>query len=111
VIVYLLVCCLKNPSFTKCILLGLVIGPANLNHASSLLFGPLSVSIVLLMNGVRKAKAWKFSFSMVVTILAVLSPWILRNYLVFDAFVPVQGGFGYQLYIGNPSAVSRDIFG
>src|SRR3984957_14799989 len=33
--------------------------------------------------------------------IAVLSPWIVRNYEIFHRFIPVRSGFGLELYIGN----------
>jgi 4-amino-4-deoxy-L-arabinose transferase-like glycosyltransferase len=33
--------------------------------------------------------------------IAVLSPWIVRNYELFHRFIPVRSGFGLELYIGN----------
>ncbi len=33
--------------------------------------------------------------------VAVLSPWIGRNYELFHRFIPVRSGFGLELYIGN----------
>ena len=33
--------------------------------------------------------------------LAMLSPWLVRNYMLFHQFIPVRSGFGLELYIGN----------
>jgi hypothetical protein len=33
--------------------------------------------------------------------LAVIAPWTLRNERVFNAFVPLRGNFGVELYLGN----------
>jgi hypothetical protein len=33
--------------------------------------------------------------------LAILSPWMIRNYLVFHHFVPLRANFGAELYLGN----------
>ncbi len=33
--------------------------------------------------------------------LAVMSPWLVRNYELFHRFIPVRSGFGLELYIGN----------
>ena len=33
--------------------------------------------------------------------VAVVSPWIVRNYEVFHQFVPVRDGYGLELYLGN----------
>jgi hypothetical protein len=33
--------------------------------------------------------------------LAILSPWMVRNYIVFHQFVPLRANFGAELYLGN----------
>jgi hypothetical protein len=33
--------------------------------------------------------------------LAVLSPWIIRNYRVFGQFIPLRDNFGMELWLGN----------
>jgi len=99
---YLLLRCLKNPSLTNCIFLGAVISVANLNHAGSLLLAPLSALVIGSSIGIRKITAWRNSIVVLVTAASLLTPWILRNYVVFHHFVPIRSGFGYQLYIGNP---------
>lgn len=33
--------------------------------------------------------------------LAVVTPWTVRNWQVFHAFVPLRGNFGAELYLGN----------
>jgi 4-amino-4-deoxy-L-arabinose transferase-like glycosyltransferase len=39
--------------------------------------------------------------------LAVLSPWIVRNYETFHQFIPVRSGLGLELYIGNNGYSAR----
>jgi 4-amino-4-deoxy-L-arabinose transferase-like glycosyltransferase len=36
-----------------------------------------------------------------VAAIAVISPWIVRDYEVFHRFLPVRSGYGLELYIGN----------
>ena len=36
-----------------------------------------------------------------------ISPWIIRNYEVFHEFIPIRGGFGLELYIGNNGYSAR----
>src|SRR5262249_13795870 len=33
--------------------------------------------------------------------ILVVTPWLIRNYLVFHRFVPIRSGLGLQLYHGN----------
>lgn len=37
----------------------------------------------------------------VLATVAVLTPWIIRNYQTFHHFIPIRGGFGLELYLGN----------
>lgn len=39
--------------------------------------------------------------------LAVMSPWLIRNYELFHKFIPVRSGFGLELYIGNNGYSTR----
>jgi 4-amino-4-deoxy-L-arabinose transferase-like glycosyltransferase len=50
----------------------------------------------------RLARPWKAQMIAVAFAgIAVLSPWIVRNYELFHRFIPVRSGFGLELYIGN----------
>ena len=100
---YLLFRCIKKPTITNGFLLGMTIGIANLNQASSLLIAPLAVAMILISFGIRDKNAWRTSLILVMTTGILLSPWIVRNYVVFGTFVPVRSGFGYNLYLGNPA--------
>ncbi|HEV2400010.1 MAG TPA: glycosyltransferase family 39 protein [Candidatus Sulfotelmatobacter sp.] len=39
--------------------------------------------------------------------LAIMSPWIVRNYETFHRFIPVRSGYGLELYIGNNGYSTR----
>ena len=39
--------------------------------------------------------------------LAIMSPWLVRNYELFHKFIPVRAGFGLELYIGNNGYSTR----
>lgn len=39
--------------------------------------------------------------------ILIISPWIIRNYEVFHEFIPIRGGFGLELYIGNNGYSNR----
>ena len=50
----------------------------------------------------RQDKGWKIPMAAAaLSALAVMSPWLLRNYELFHKFIPVRSGFGLELYIGN----------
>ena len=39
--------------------------------------------------------------------IAIMSPWFVRNYVVFHKFIPVRSGYGLELYIGNNGYSTR----
>jgi len=56
----------------------------------------------------RQGRSWALSgFVTILAVLAVLSPWIVRNYETFHQFIPVRSGLGLELYIGNNGYSTR----
>ena len=56
----------------------------------------------------RQDRPWKMpAFAATLALLAVLSPWIVRNYEIFHKVIPVRSGFGLELYIGNNGYSTR----
>jgi 4-amino-4-deoxy-L-arabinose transferase-like glycosyltransferase len=56
----------------------------------------------------RLARPWKTELiAAAVAGIVTLSPWLLRNYVVFHRFIPVRSGFGLELYIGNNGYSTR----
>jgi 4-amino-4-deoxy-L-arabinose transferase-like glycosyltransferase len=50
----------------------------------------------------RHNKGWlRPSIAAVLCVVAVMAPWIIRNYLAFHKFIPVRDSLGLELYVGN----------
>ena len=50
----------------------------------------------------RQGKRWLLPVSVAaLCVVATMSPWIARNYLVFHKFIPVRDSLGLELYVGN----------
>jgi hypothetical protein len=50
----------------------------------------------------RKRQSWMLPMSVAALgALAVMAPWLVRNYETFHRFIPIRSGFGLELYIGN----------
>jgi len=50
----------------------------------------------------RRGSSWAVPMTAAaLAALAIMSPWIVRNYELFHKFIPVRSGFGLELYIGN----------
>lgn len=82
--------------------LGILYGIAFLFEPSLCAFLPVSVVIAFLAGlGEYGKKAWIYPALVLLTSLAILSPWTLRNWIVLDRFVPVRSDFGLNLFVGN----------
>jgi 4-amino-4-deoxy-L-arabinose transferase-like glycosyltransferase len=83
------------------ILFGALCGVAALTEPVTLAVLPF-LGIYTLYRRYRLARPWKAQ--MIAVALAgvvTLSPWIVRNYMLFHRFIPVRSGYGLELYIGN----------
>jgi hypothetical protein len=95
--------CLEKPSTRRGTVVGALLGLACLTLSPFQVFVPLTVILVLLMSKSRPGARWKTAAAIAVTTTVVISPWTIRNYLVFGEFVPVRTGAGAAAHQGNPT--------
>lgn len=98
----LIIWCLEKVSVRRGIILGLVLGFTCLTLAPTLLFIPISALLVLSSARPLRPVVWRTALSIFLTACVVVSPWTIRNLLVFDEFIPVRTGFGLNAHIFNP---------
>jgi hypothetical protein len=93
---------LENSSRTRdWIVFGLFGGLAALTEPVTLAVVPL-LGLWTVYRRYRTNVPWKAPMmAAAVAALAVMSPWLVRNYELFHRFIPVRSGFGLELYIGN----------
>src|SRR5579863_1542146 len=83
------------------LLFGLFGGLAALTEPVVLAVVPL-LGLWTVYRRIRTNVPWKSPMvAAALAALAVMSPWIVRNYELFHRFIPVRSGFGLELYIGN----------
>jgi 4-amino-4-deoxy-L-arabinose transferase-like glycosyltransferase len=83
------------------VLFGALCGIAALTEPVVLAVLPL-LGIYTLYRRFRLSRPWKSqTIAVALAGIAVLSPWLVRNYELFHRFIPVRSGFGLELYIGN----------
>jgi 4-amino-4-deoxy-L-arabinose transferase-like glycosyltransferase len=100
---YLLLWSLEKVSVKRGVLLGLMLGFSCLTLAAGMFFIPVAALLTLILKRPVKPLAWGPALAIVVTACVVLSPWTLRNYLVFGKFIPIRTGSGVSLHQSNPS--------
>jgi 4-amino-4-deoxy-L-arabinose transferase-like glycosyltransferase len=89
------------------ILFGVLCGISALTEPVVMAVLPL-LGIWTLYRRYRLGRPWKAQ--MIVVALAgaaTLSPWLVRNYMLFHRFIPVRSGYGLELYIGNNGYSAR----
>jgi len=91
-----------EPNFRFDLLLGTLLGVAFLTIASSQVFIPVVVAFVIFVRGWNRGRSWVSAGIIVVCVMAVISPWTIRNWQTFGEFVPVRTGSGLAMHQGNP---------
>ncbi len=93
---------LENSSRTRdWILFGLFGGFSALTEPVILSVVPL-LALYTVYRRYRLKRAWFLPMTAAaLSALAIMSPWLVRNYELFHRFIPVRSGFGLELYIGN----------
>jgi len=99
---------LENSSRTRdWLLFGLFAGVAALTEPVVLSVVPF-LGLWTLYRRYRLELPWKAPMlAAAVAAVAVMSPWLVRNYELFHRFIPVRSGFGLELYIGNNGYSTR----
>ncbi|WP_263367112.1 ArnT family glycosyltransferase [Edaphobacter bradus] len=91
----------ENSSQTRqWLLFGLLWGVIALTTSTLLLFLPVC-GLWILIGTRHRPHALRNAVFAGIVCLACLTPWELRNYKVFHAFIPIRGNLGVETYLGN----------
>ena len=90
----------ENPAPIRWVGLGLSLGLAALLRQTVLLFAPFLLLWLFMELRARGVRWWYFALPVVIIFL-VISPWTLRNYLVYREFLLLNSNAGYALYASN----------
>ena len=90
----------RSPSFLWKIITGILLGLSALTREGALLvlFGFLIWHVIFSKNLLLSLKRW---WVLALFTLLTISPWTMRNYLVFGKLVPVATNGGINFYMGN----------
>lgn len=87
----------EKPSLTRWLLLGLAIGMASLLRQTILLIVPFLLAWLFWELKNQGVRWWHFVLPIVVVIL-VITPWTVRNHLVYHEFLLLNSNAGYALF-------------
>ncbi|MEX1017404.1 MAG: glycosyltransferase family 39 protein [Phycisphaeraceae bacterium] len=94
--------CLDRPSPWRGGAWGTLLGVTALTYAGTQLLAPAAAVVLVCGRGRGGGRAWLPALALLVATAAVVAPWTVRNYVVFDAFVPIRTGVGQIAQMGNP---------
>ena len=98
--VFLLLAAADRPSSNLAVLAGGCLGLAALTRPTSILLAPLFAAPLGDRRYPFRARA-HLAASAILGLFLSVAPWLLRNALVFHAFVPISDSFGAAFYDGN----------
>lgn len=87
-------------TLSRWLLFGLLWGLLGLSNPSLLLFLP-AAGLWVLRGTHEIRKQIGFASVAALAFLLCISPWVIRNALVFHRFIPMRANFGAELYLGN----------
>lgn len=101
---------LTQERLSRALLSGIVFGAATLTKTQTLILpGFLFAGVFLAApSAVALRKLAILGCAVYVTAILVIAPWTYRNYIVFDAFIPVSTNGGWTLLTGNNPEATGD---
>ncbi|GJM23741.1 MAG: hypothetical protein DHS20C16_01560 [Phycisphaerae bacterium] len=89
------------PSRKRCVAAGCTLAIASLTRAAILYFAPFLLAWLVVSHARDRSRAIGRSALVGLALLAILAPWIVRNYQVHDALVLVDTNGPYNVWRGN----------
>jgi hypothetical protein len=100
---YLLLWSLEKVSAKRGVILGSLLAFSCLTLSAGMMNVPLAALFTLIFKRPVKPLAWGPALAIVFTFFVIVSPWTLRNYLVFGQVIPIRTGIGLALHQSNPA--------
>jgi 4-amino-4-deoxy-L-arabinose transferase-like glycosyltransferase len=97
----------EKPTPMRFVWLGLALGLASLLRQTMLLVAPFLLAWLAWELRQQRVRWWTFGLPVAVVGL-LIAPWTIRNYLVFDRFLPLNSNAGYALYASNNPNLETD---
>ena len=97
---YLLLSLSQRPSYPKATFTGALLGLSNL---MSPVLQPFTLLALFWLGGLfrKTRRGWMYPVIVFAVCLATVTPWLIRNYVVFHRLIPIRTSFGYNLWLGN----------
>ena len=95
-----------SPNARNALLLGVTFGIALLTEPAILCIAPAIALAMITTTELPVARRFMWIGIAIGIAVIVVSPWTIRNYIVFERFVPVKSPLGYLVWAGNHEGAS-----
>jgi hypothetical protein len=96
--VYFLVQAIKRPRLVTFIIAGALVGLSCWLRANALLLAPFMAAIIPIL--LERGKRLRYALALVGGAILIIAPLTIRNYIVYDYFIPVSLGAGQTMLEG-----------
>lgn len=80
---------------------GAIWGVSALSNTATLAFLPFAAGWILWRRRDELAATLTKGIAAAAVCIAMVTPWLVRDYTTFHKFIPIRGNFGLELWIGN----------
>ena len=95
-----LVALFRHPHVALVALAGAFLGVLALTRPGSIFYLPVLLTVLWLCSASRRQR-WFWANIAMVSVVATILPWTIRNALVLDAFIPLTTNGGVNFYVGH----------
>jgi len=99
--IYLCICAMRSPQFWFCLAGGAVLALGALTRSMLLYFLPLAAAVVGMLSPGPRRRRVLLGLTVLMGGVLIVAPWTLRNYGVYDQFIPIDFSDGIPLFEGN----------
>ena len=99
-----------NPTYTNSLITGILLGVTLLTSNVIVPLLPIIVIWLLISLNIAIERRYKYVFSVLSAILLVVSPLLIRNYIVFREFPLMKSTTGTNLWLGNNPQASGTFY-
>ena len=108
---WIILCLMRETNLKNGIITGIATGISALAKPVTLLFLAILPLVKLVGPRIRYKSFFTWALGFAIASIVVLTPWTVRNFLVFKRFIPIQSGAGAPLIQGSKDTyIDLDVF-
>ncbi len=92
---------LRSPSTLRFVIAGILLGLASLTRPIIQYYLLIAIAVLVWILYTHRWTMIKWAIALTASFIIMMTPWTIRNYLLFGEFIPVSSLFGFPFYQSN----------